>query len=251
MIIDSHTHIPTPGHAGGHGFILTPRAAVEYLRAAGTDAALFNTWRGVKARNVEDLNASNQDAFDLRREFGGFLYPGASLSPEHPEASFEWLARFRGEGLLWVGELLPRHEPKCAFDDPPYMRLFEECARHGHIVQLHNGPDVKEVARRFPQMPVVCAHIPSEEECTALAALPNVWMDLSGAAGGLRVGGMEGALRLFGPDRLFYGTDFTGYEPRCFQVRLSVAVPSAEDREKILHRNITRLMAEAGSRAIV
>ena len=247
MIIDSHTHIPTADYSGGSQFFKEAAPAIAYLRATGTQAALFTTWRGVLGTTEDDLNAGNEAALALAREFAGFLYPGVVLHPFFPEASLKWLARFRDLGLKWVGELLPA----CPFADVRFLRLFESCATHGHIVQLHNTADVKTVAAKFPAMPVVCAHIPDESECRHLAALPNVWMDVSGNNGGLKLGGMESARDLLGPDRLLYGTDFTGYEPRCFMARLQVVFPALADQEKLYHHNIVRLLAQVRSRPIV
>jgi predicted TIM-barrel fold metal-dependent hydrolase len=250
MIIDSHVHIPTPDGDGGHPLIKDAASAVQYLRDCGTRAAIFTTWRAVLCKTLDDVNAGNEAALSLSRECDGFLYPGAMVHPLFPAASLDWLARFRDKGLKWVGELLPKSDPACPFAGAEYMRLFEECAKHGHVVQLHNTPDVREVAKRFPQMPVVCAHIPSAEECRQLAALPNVWMDVSGQNGGLRMGGMETACDTMGAGRLLYGTDFSGYEPRCFVARVNVVFPSIESQSKVYHRNLRFLLSQVGSHSI-
>jgi len=247
MIIDSHTHIPTADYTGGNQFFQDAAPAVAYLRATGTQAALFTTWRGVLGTTEDDLNTGNEAALALARESAGFLYPGCVIHPFFPETSLKWLARFRDLGWQWVGELLPA----CPFADARFMRLFESCAKHGQVVQLHNTADVKVVAAQFPEMPVVCAHIPEEAECRQLAALPNVWMDVSGNNGGLKLGGMESARDTLGPDRLLYGTDFTGYEPRAFMARLTMAFPAPADQEKIYHRNIVRLLAQVRSKPII
>ena len=247
IIIDSHTHIPTADYEGGNRFFKAAEPAIAYLRATGTQAAVFTTWRGVNAATEVDLNAGNEAALALARDSDGFLYPGAVIHPLFPDASLQWLARFRDLGFMWVGELLP----SCPFADAQFLRLFESCAKHGHIVQLHNSTDTKSVAAHFPEMPVVCAHIPEEAECQHLAALPNVWMDLSGSNGGLKMGGMETARDTMGADRLVYGSDFTVYEPRAFMARLNMVLPSPADQEKVSHQNIVRLLAKVRSRPIL
>jgi len=245
-LIDAHTHLPSEDWNGLTPWIPTVDGAVAYLKAAGTDAALFTLWQGIFAESEADLDRSNSQALELAARSGGFLYPGVSIHPAFPAASRRWLAQFRARGLLWVGELAPYRKPY-RFTEPAFLDLAETCAAGGHILQLHNHDDVAEIARRFPAMPVVCSHI-QEALCRRLAPLPNAWLDISGSAGGLKLGALEEALALLGPDRLLYGTDFTVYEPRCFQTQLLKAVPDPDDRDKIRSGNLLRLLAQAGSR---
>ena len=245
MVFDAHTHMPSEGWSGHTSWIGTVVKAVDYLKAAGTDAALFNTWQGVLAETEEDLDQGNAAALELAEKYEGFLYPGACIHPAFSEASRRWLKHFRDQGHLWVGELVNYRKPY-NYIDFAFMELVADCARHGHVLQLHSHEDIYEVASRFPDLNVVCAHIQTEV-CTRLAELPNVWLDISGSAGGLCVGSIETAYEAFGADRLLYGTDFTGYEPRSYHVRLETAVPSAADRDKILSKNILRLLDIVGS----
>lgn len=249
MLIDAHTHMPSVGWPENSTTFPSVEAAVRYLREAGTDAAIFNTWQGVLAQTEEDLERANADALALAREFNGFLYPGASIHPAFPDTSRKWLARFRDEGYLWVGELVSYKLPY-KYSDLEFLTLCEECAAHRHILQLHIDQDVLQVARRFPEMPVVNSHI-DVDFCPKLAEVPNVWLDISGGAGGLWIGSLEAAVKALGPDRLLYGTDFTGYEPRAFQARLQVCVPDPAEGEKIRWRNVVRLLESVGSRPII
>ena len=248
MLIDAHTHMPSPGMEIDAPINDTVEKAVRYLRAAGTDAAIFTTWRGVFATTAEELGQGNTEALQLAREYDGFLYPGATIHPAFPELSLEWLARFRDLGYKWVGELVQYKLPY-RYTDPEFLRLAEVCAEHGHILQAHLDMELIEVARRFPELAVVNSHI-DPAACPRQAETPNLWLDLSGGAGGLHIGAMEAAYRAFGPGRLLYGTDFTGYEPRAFQVRLEAAVPEPAEREQIRWRNVVGLLEQVGSRPI-
>jgi predicted TIM-barrel fold metal-dependent hydrolase len=239
--------MPSEGWSKHAPSIPTVAGAVDYLKATGTDAALFNMWEGVLADTEEELEHANVTALELAARHAGFLYPGVCLHPAFPETSLRWLARFRELGYLWVGELVNYRKPY-RYTDNAFLSLAAECAAHGHVLQLHGHDDIFDLAQRFPGLQVVCSHI-NVALCKRLATLPNTWVDISGSAGGLALGSIEGAFQAMGPDRLLYGTDFTGYEPRCFLLRLQLAVPAPADREKILSGNLLRLLKRTGSRS--
>lgn len=238
--------MPSEGWSGHKSCFTTVAEAVEYLKEAGTTAALFNTWQGVFAATENDLEQGNADALELSEQYQGFLFPGACIHPAFPDVSRRWLARFRALGHLWVGELVNYRKPY-NYGDAAFLDLAADCATHGHVLQLHCHADIYDVVRRFPSLQVVCSHI-DVALCRRLAELPNAWVDISGGAGGLEIGIIEEAYKALGPDRLLYGTDFTGYEPRCFQVRLQAAVPVTEDRENILSGNLLHLLDQIGSK---
>lgn len=246
MIIDAHTHMPSEGWSQHTPAIPTVAEAVAYLKATGTEAALFNMWQGVLAETEADLDHANAVALELAARYPGFLYPGVCLHPAFPETSLRWLSRFRDQGWLWVGELVNYRKPY-RYTDEAFLALAAECAAHGHILQLHGHDDIVALAQRFPGLRVVCSHI-NVALCKRLAALPNTWVDISGGVGGLALGSLEGAFQAMGPDRLLYGTDFTGYEPRCFLLRLELSIPDPAIRQRILSENLLRLLKAAGSR---
>lgn len=246
MIFDAHTHLPSEGWPGHKTWFAGVAEVVRYLQDAGTDAALFNTWQGVFAVTEQDLEQGNAAALELAERYPGFLFPGACIHPAFPEASRKWLARFRARGYFWVGELVHYKTPY-KYCDAPFMDLAAECAARGHVLQLHCHADIVTVARSLPGLPVVCSHI-DLDLCRQLAPLPNAWVDLSGSAGGLSIGSIETACQTLGPERLLFGTDFTGYEPRAFQTRLRMAVPDPRQREQIFFGNLLRLLETVGSR---
>lgn len=248
-IIDSHIHLPSPGWLGHETYFKSVKSAVDYLVEKETSAAIFNTWQGVFSKTEDDLDQANQDALRLTKEFNGFLYPGIIIHPEFPEKSKEWLKRFRDKGYLWVGELVPYTVGK-EFDEASWMRLFEECCTFGHSVQLHNSQAVVEVAKTFPEMRVICSHI-NKKLMLQLASLTNTWVDISGSAGGLKIGEMETAKEIMGVDRLFYGTDFTTYDPAAFIARAKTTFKSKNEQQKIFSANLEAFLKNLNANPMV
>lgn len=248
MIIDAHVHLPSPQWSKHSDYFADEDRAVRYLQGAGISAAIFNTWQGVGAETENDIEEANAAALALYQRYQGFLYPGAVIHPSFPETSRKWLDQFRQRGLMWVGELVPTCG-KCEFNEPPWMCLLEYCAEHGHAVQLHSDASIIDVADAFPDMRIVCSHI-NFELSEKLSGRANIWLDMSGYVGGLALGALEKALALMGGDRILFGTDFTGYEPRAFVVRTEAAVADYLTRQKIYSENVIRLLSEIGSQPI-
>lgn len=249
MIIDSHTHMPSPDWSGHNDFFPSVDAAVQYLQTTGVDVALFNTYQGVFALTEDDLDTANQQALKLAEKFKGFLYPGAVINPLFPEKSIHWLDEFRSSGFMWVGELVA-YKCKIEFNQKAWMDLFEYCAKHGHAVQLHNSEGIIDVAAKFPDMQVICSHLNGGASLEKLAQSKNIWLDISGACGGLTIGALEDALKKFGASRILLGSDFTGYEPMAFIARIEATVKKSSDKENIYGRNIIQLLEKIGSRPI-
>jgi len=243
MILDCHVHLPSPGWSGHSSFLKTVAKAVAYLRKAGIQGVVFNTWQGVFAKTERDLNAGNRDALRLAERYAGFLHPAVIIHPDFPKASEAWLRRFRDQGLGWVGELCPQDSAHPYYMEAKFIRLAERCAEYGNILQLHYYPDIIRLAQRLPTCRIVSSHIPDQAALDKIAQCPNIWVDISGMWGGLCMGRLEIALATLGPSRLLFGTDFDGYEPRAFIGRVQALVGSSRERRKIFESNVRALLA--------
>ncbi len=242
MIFDVHIHLPSPGWPGHQSFFATPAHALAYLKQAGISRAVFNTWQGVFARSADDLDQANRAALRLAARHPKLLYPGAVIHPDFFEVSADWLEKFHRRGLKWVGELVPRRNMERPYSDAAFLRLAEKCAEYGQVLHLHYHPDVLELARQLPGCRVVAAHIPDQPALDVMAGLPNLWLDIAGMHGGLCLGALERAVTTMGMDRVLFGTDFDGYEPRAFIARVRAVVPARRDRGKVFWANARRLI---------
>jgi predicted TIM-barrel fold metal-dependent hydrolase len=138
-------------------------------------------------------------------------------------------------------------------DDPGLRPLFAWCASQGSPVIAHCGPDrhgrdfatpaaFAPVLRRFPDLPLVLAHLggASWREVPALAAeFPGVRFDLSeivswtGSERGPSPAELGGLVRAVGPDRVLFGSDFPWYDPAEVIARVET-LPGLGDAERAL-----------------
>ena len=248
-IIDSHTHMPSIGWEKNDNFFSSVQDAVNYLRSLGIERAIFNTWRGVMAQTQEDLEEGNAEALEMVALTDGFLYPGVAMNPDFPEESLRWLVKFHELGYRWAGELLTYNLKKtCKYTDPCFIKLIERCEELGFIVQLHGEPEVADLAEMFPRLVIVCSHIGEDDFLRRLAKCDNVFLDISGMAGGVVIGRLEKAVEILGTNRLFFGSDFTGYDPQAFIARVKIVIPDLQEQKKVFRGNVLRLLTSVGVR---
>jgi predicted TIM-barrel fold metal-dependent hydrolase len=250
MIVDAHIHMPSFGWSGREFKcqFQTLEAILQHLDECGISHALGNTRQGVFAENVKDLHDGNQAALDYAASSKGVLYPGAVIHPAFPVASIAWLERFRDKGFYWVGELV-QYQCGIEFDQPEWLKLFEYCAEHGHIIQLHSSETILKVADYFPEMPVVYSHL-NLELLEQISLRPNLWVDISGRCCTHTAGSLEAAVEIVGSNKLLFGTDFSGYEIEPYIDRINAVIADPAEKEKIFSQNIIKLLADVGSKAI-
>lgn len=250
-IIDAHTHMPSLGWELHEDFFPSFQDAVSYLRSVGIEKAIFNTWCGIFSQTPEDLERGNAEALEMAVLTKGFLYPGVAMNPDFPQESLRWLNEFHNLGYRWAGELLTYKiktlKRTCEYTDPRFMKLLERCMELNFVVQIHGEPEIVDVAKAFPDLLIVCSHIGEEDFLRRLVEYENVFLDISGMAGGLIIGRLEKAVRIFGVDRLLFGSDFTGYDPQAFIVRVKKVIPELKEQKKVFYDNVRSLLNSVGS----
>jgi predicted TIM-barrel fold metal-dependent hydrolase len=106
------------------------------------------------------------------------------------------------------------------------------------------------LAENFPDATIVFPHLGGNRDdifarISIVAQHRNAHIDLSGS-GIERVGILERAVKEIGAGRVLYGSDFTINEPSAVIARVKNAFLTEDEREKILYRNVERLLANAG-----
>ena len=234
-IFDAHVHIGA-GNAD--------ESFLE-LQNLGIRRVISSPMVGALAGSAEDLLQGNREALELFHARPEFYYPAVTVHPGFPRESMRSLRQFADLGLVWAGEWLT-YKSGIAFDRPEWEPFFRFCAEKEMVVQLHNHESVPVIASRYPELTIVASHL-NPDVLPLLAGCDGVFVDISGMHGGLVRGTLTGTEKLFGTERLLFGTDYPGYDAEPFIVRCRRAFPVA-GRRRIFSGNLRAIMEKRGVR---
>lgn len=177
----------------------------------------------------------------------GFVY----LSAKHVQESLAELERCVANGpmvgvKLWVAR-------RCATEeiDPIIRRAAELKALifqhtwfkvNGNYAGESTPDDLVEVAKRFPEVPLVCGHTGGNWELgiRAIKRYPNLYADLAGSEP--TAGYTEMAVRELGAERVIYGSDAGGRSFATQLAKVHGAAITEEQKHLIFGGNLRRLL---------
>lgn len=178
-----------------------------------------------------------------------------SIHPEHPELEKE-LDRMLSLGLKGV-KLHPDFQHFC-LDDPAAICLFEAMAERNLPLLVHTGDtrypysEPQRMARALdavPQLRAICAHLGGwsvwGEAWRILAGRENVWVDCSSSLYAMDKELAAEVIHHYGPDRVFFGTDYPMWKPEDEIARVNALPLTQEEKEMIFHLNFERFIGEA------
>ena len=224
-------------------------ALLDAMRAGGVDRALIHSvaLSPARVRTINDFIASQAN------EHPQMLRGYATLHPDMTEnEAGDELARALGMGLL--GVKLHNDMQKIAIDDPRMDKIYAACVDNGCPLLLHMGDSryhydnpaqLPGVLRRFPRLRVIGAHMGGYTEWReAMRCLrsENVTVDCSSSYFALGDQGLRDAIRFFGADRVFFGTDFPMWDPGEELRRVRALGLTDGELEMVLHGNAERLL---------
>lgn len=250
-IIDIHTHPllrqDRRGRAGADQLIARARThGIRHLVALG-DVLAFG--RSPTAAQIRTINDETHGL--MRRHPGvitGFCHLNPTLGARSVRQETERCVALGFRGLKL--EIANNAADAC-------MRPLMEAARRHHLVVLqhawsmtkigerafHTDPeDVATLARRFPDVRIIMAHLTGcgVRGVQAVRRCPNVWVDTSGAAP--EAGIVEYAIAQLGADRILYGSDAPIRDFGVAIARITGSRLDARIRQKILHDNAAALL---------
>jgi uncharacterized protein len=250
MIIDADCHV-TPHPEG-----ISIDELLRRMDAAGVDKAL--TWlRPPYERQTDEANAYVHRGMQAHPDrILGFGWADPNLGVDKAKDTIRRCVEEYG----FYGVKLNGAQNSFFIDDPRLsLPLIEDIARSGKVLAFHVGADAPEhthpfrvakIARMFPALPILCAHMGGVGHADLTAAMlefaaecPN--LHLIGSS--VRDLAILKALRTLGARRLSFGSD-TPFALMHAQLAMYEALlkgeATAEERAAVLGGNIARILAE-------
>lgn len=248
-IWDLHCHLTglpglTPEERAGHLVRYADRMGIERL-------CVYMGLRFLQNPTAEQLIQQNDEVLRALAAFPDRLFGFVYLSGEHIETSRAELERCVASGpmvgvKLWVAS-------RC--NDPALDPLIARAAELKALIFQHtwiktggNYPgesspdDLVALARRFPDVPLICGHTGGNWHLglRAIRHQPNLYADLAGSDP--TAGFTEAAVAALGPDRVLYGSDAPGRSFSSQLAKVHGANLPAAVKQKILQGNLHRLL---------
>ncbi|MBI3472372.1 MAG: amidohydrolase family protein [Candidatus Solibacter usitatus] len=253
-IFDAHLHIPSDNGENFQWSLVTRNMQefVAYLDKCGVKRGVISSSWSNKAQTPEDYQQGNREVAKYVDRYKGRFRGSCVITPFRIDEALREIEHCHQEyGFVWLGEFC-NYMTGYRYDTPEWAEVMTLAARLNLVIQIHtNVREMEHLAERFPEATIVFPHLGGNRDdifkrIDIVARHKNTHIELSGS-GIERVGILEKAVKEIGADRVLYGSDFTINEPSAVIARVKNAFLTAEDREKILFRNVERLLARAGA----
>ena len=248
-VIDCHAHL---NHHSRKTWEVDDRKLIEAADKLGIDQLCCSILTPHWPATLDGFRECNQWTAEAMRRFPGRVLGYCYVNPGYGREALEEIRRYVGDhGLIGIKLY---NEYTCT--EPvvfPIVELAIELgvpilhhASHSHYFvedqpRLTDGGHIAELARRYPEAMLICAHISGggdwEWTIKALRQASNVLLDTSGSA--TDEGTVEMAAAVVGADRLVFGCDSS---MTAGVGKIRGAVLSVQDKQKILGGNMMRLL---------
>jgi uncharacterized protein len=253
-IFDAHLHIPSDNGENFQWSLVTRNMQefVAYLDKCGVRRGVISSSWSNKAQSPDDYRNGNREVAKYVNRYKGRFRGSCVITPFRIDEALREIENCHKQfGFVWLGEFC-NYMTGYKYDTPEWAEVMNLATKLNLIVQIHtNTREMQYLAERFPETTIVFPHLGANREdifarIGIVAKHKHSYIELSGS-GIERVGILEKAVKEIGADRVLYGSDFTINEPSAVIARVKNAFLTMEDREKILFRNVERLLAKAGN----
>jgi hypothetical protein len=252
-IFDAHLHIPSDNGENFQWNLVTRNMPefVAYLEKCGVRRGVISSSWSNKAQTPDDYRNGNREVAKYVERYKGRFRGSCVITPFRVDEALREIEDCHQQfGFVWLGEFC-NYMTGYKYDTPEWAEVMKLATKLNLVMQIHTTTrEMRYLAETFPDTKIVFPHLGSSREdifarIELVALHPNTCIELSGS-GIERVGILEKAVKDIGADRVLYGSDFTINEPSAVIARVKNAFLTPEDREKILFRNLERLLANAG-----
>lgn len=254
-IFDAHLHIPSDNGENFQWNLVTRNMPefVAYLDKCGVRRGVISSSWSNKAQTPDDYRNGNREVAKYVERYKGRFRGSCVITPFRIDEALREIEHCHEQfGFVWLGEFC-NYMTGYKYDTPDWAEVMKLATQRNLVLQIHtNTREMRYLAENFPEATIVFPHLGSSRDdifarIEIVAQHKNTCIELSGS-GIERVGILEKAVKDIGADRVLYGSDFTINDPAGVISRVRNAFLTAEDREKILFRNVERLLANAGKR---
>jgi len=249
-VINAHDHL---NHHGVKDWSESDRRVIEAADKLGVEQICCSILPPERPTTLEGFRQCNEWLVEATRRFPGRILGYVFVNPGYQKEALDEVRRYvEDHGFIGV-KLYNDYR----IDEPVLAPLLELAARMkipilqhaGHASYLpaaqpriSDGGHIAEVARRFPETMLICAHICGggdwEWTAKALRNAPTVYLDTSGSV--IDEGTVEFAVRMLGADRVLFACDMS-WTAGIGHIR--GAELSDVDRRKILGGNMERILS--------
>jgi len=249
VVIDAHTHFADVGRGSPPN---TPKDLVAVMDSNGIDAMITTPpYSSISLDRTYD--EPNTFIYEAMKKYPKKIFGFARINPHFKEKAVERAERFLKMGLPGI-KFHPRNEAFAANDPTLIFPIVEDVEKHGAALLYHTGqPDTYgfaqptlcgDVAEHFPDVPIIIGHMGKGLFDDAI--LVAKWFDNIILETSFRTPhNIEKAVRIVGPERVVYGSDFymggpTG--PMLEMMKVKLANMREQDKKMILGDNINRIL---------
>ena len=247
MVIDSHLHLEIDGD---HDQAV--RSLCHELDLVGIDRCCLmpRVWRTGAFMSTDDLVEIAGRVSRIVADVPGRFYPLIWLNPILPHSFIE---RYVHEHVLDGPFAGVKLSVQMNATDPRLEPMFELLSEHDVPVLFHSWyktvdrilfestpADIAQLARAFPRMRILLAHITGARirGIDDVAPFPNLYFDTSGSQP--EDGYLRHAVDTLGAERVLFGSDYPGRDIAVQLARIDSIDLTETERQAILWRNAVR-----------
>ena len=234
-IIDAHAHF-------GDWYYPVRDVGVSELEATlrhlGVERCILSSTLGIEY-DFSEGNRRLHEAIAGHGALRGYVV----VNPHHLAKSCEEMDHYYGFDHF-VGAKIHCYYNGSPTGSPEMRALIAEVARRGRPLLIHNDgsnwPEVlRGIAAEHPQLPIIVAHGGGGELLSAVADLPNVFLEFCSTA--QRGYTIRNALDVIGSRRVLFGSDYTFIDPAFVLGGYMDAHLSEQERRFVMHDNAEEL----------
>ena len=247
-IIDMHVHLHDD-----ESF----RHTLDLLRSAGVGKIVVSCLDppdGVYKPTPAQFRQDNARVYEWMKREPGFVHGWIYVNPEYEQESLDEIDRAVNEyGMIGI-----KLECGCVCTDPRYRPIMEKAESLGIPILQHTWfkitgcipgestpSDLAALAREFPQVKIIMAHLGGDWQrgIKAVRVLPNVLVDICGSI--VDCGMIEQAVAELGAERILFGTDLPDIGFWTNFGKVEGAEITREQKNLILYENANRLLPKS------